>query len=299
MRILLFLVTPAFLHAQEGRKPLTLEQIHKMTPAGVKVLPDVAYREGSAAWRMDIALPEAEAKEPRPAVLMIHGGGWGNGDKRLRQFTTLMLDYAAHGYVAASVNYRLTAEATLPTPIGDVKNAVRYWRAHAKEYNLDPNHIGVYGNSAGAHLAAMVALAGKNAELESDGPYQDFSSAVQAVCTSGTPANLMKGRLGTPPRALELFGGAEGLAEKARRSSPVSYAAKTAPPYLMIQGSADPTIDPNDSRELLQALKSAGAKDVTLMMIQDAGHNVFAAHAPEAEAAMRAFFERTLRKASR
>ncbi len=266
-----------------------------MVPAGVKLLPDVAYREGSPAWRMDIAMPESAGTEPRPALVCIHGGGWGNGDKRLRQFTALMLDYAAHGFVAASVNYRLTAEATLPTPIGDVKNAVRYLRAHAKEYGLNPSRIGAYGKSAGAHLAAMLALAGKDADLEGDGPYQDYSSAVRAVCTSGTPTNLMKGRLGTPPRALELFGGPEGLAEKARRSSPVSYASKTAPPYLMIQGSADPTIPPDDSRELFQALETAGAKDVTLMMIQGAGHNVFAAHAPETEAAMRAFFERTLR----
>jgi acetyl esterase/lipase len=244
---------------------------------------------------MDIALPEGRAGEPRPGVLFVHGGGWGNGDKRLRQFTLLMLDYAAHGYVAASVNYRLTAEATLPAPIGDVKNAVRYWRAHAEEYGLDPHRVGIYGNSAGAHLAAMVALAGKGADLEGDGPYQNYSSAVQAVCTSGTPANLMKGRLGTPPRALELFGGPAGMAEKARRSSPVTYAARTAPPYLIFQGSADPTISPEDSRELFQALKAAGAKDVTLMMIEGAGHNVFAAHAPETEAAMRAFFDRVFR----
>jgi acetyl esterase/lipase len=291
----LLLLTATLLHAQEGRKPLTLEQIRAMTPAGVKVIPDVAYRNGSAAWRMDIAMPETPAKDPRPAVLMVHGGGWGNGDKRLRQFTALMLDYAAHGYVAASVNYRLTAEAALPTQIGDVKNAVRYCRAHAQQYGLDPKRIGIYGNSAGAHLAAMVALAGKDADLEGDGPDQNFSSAVQAICTSGTPTNLMKGRLGSPPRSLELFGGPEGLPEKARRSSPVTYAAKTAPPYLMIQGSADPTIPPEDSRELFRALRKAGAKDVTLMMIEDAGHNVFAAHAPETEAAMRAFFARTLR----
>ena len=290
------IVTAALLQAQDGRKPLSVGQIGEMTPAGVKFLPDVAYREGSTAWRMDIALPAVRAQEPRPALLIVHGGGWGGGDKRLRQFTALMLDYAAHGYVAASLNYRLTAEAALPAPIGDVKNAVRYWRAHAQEYGLDPDRIGVYGNSAGAHLAAMLALAGKAAELEGDGPYREFSSAVQAVCTSGTPANLMKGRLGTPPRSLALFGGPEGLAEKARRSSPVTYAAKTSPPYLMIQGSADPTIDPDDSRELFHALRAAGAKDVTLIMVQDAGHNVFTAHAPETEAAMRAFFDRTLRR---
>jgi acetyl esterase/lipase len=292
----LVLLTATILYAQDGRKPLPIEQIRQMIPAGVKFLPDVAYREGSAAWRMDIAMPEAQWKDPRPALLIVHGGGWGGGDKRLRQFTGLMLDYAAHGYVAASVNYRLTAEAALPAAIADVKNAVRYWRAHAKEYGLDPNRIGVYGNSAGAHLAAMLALAGKDADLEGDGPYQNYSSAVQAVCTSGTPTDLMKGRLGTPPRSLALFGGPEGLAEKARRSSPVTYARKSIPPYLMIQGSADATIPPDDSRELFQALRAAGAKDVTLMMIQDAGHNVFVAHAPETEAAMRAFFERTLRK---
>ena len=103
----------------------------------------------SKAWRLDLARPTAKSAEPRPAIVFIHGGGWRGGDKRRGTFLNGALDYAAKGYVCVTLNYRLLAEAPFPACIEDCKCAVRWLRANAQKYNIDPDRIGGYGNSAG------------------------------------------------------------------------------------------------------------------------------------------------------
>ncbi len=92
------------------------------------------------------------------------------------------ISYAEKGYVCISVNYRLIKEAPLPACVSDCKNAVRWLRANAEQYHVDPDRIGAFGISAGGHLVSMLGLAGTEADLEGDGTYQEFSSAVNAVC---------------------------------------------------------------------------------------------------------------------
>jgi len=134
--------------------------------ATVTVIHDIRYREGpSKQWRLDLAMPANRAGKPRPGIVVIHGGGWLEGDKS--SFTLHKYgvpgnieDFAALGFVAVTINYRLSGEAPFPAALEDCRCAVRWLRAHAGDYNLDPKHIGAYGNSAGGHLALLLGMAG-------------------------------------------------------------------------------------------------------------------------------------------
>lgn len=269
-------------------------------PEGVKVVPDIVYREGeSEAWRLDLAMPEEPGEEPRPALVFIHGGGWRSGDKRRVAFLGPTLEYATKGYVCITVEYRLVDEAPLPACIEDVKCAVRWLRAHAQDYNVDPDRVGAYGNSAGAHLAAMLALCPPTAGLDAEGPWQEHSSMVQAAVCSATPADFTamgRRRPGAARARASRFGGPEEtLEERMRQASPATYVSAEAPPLLLIHGTEDRTVPVSQSDDLVKALRQAGAKDVTYMRIEGAGHGVFRQHIEETGPAMEAFFERTLK----
>src|SRR5205085_4220926 len=144
----------------------------------------------------DLAIPKASAGKPRPAIVVIHGGGWLEGDKssfasRKYGVPGNIVDFAALGFVAVTINYRLSKEAPFPAALEDCKCAVRWLRAHARDYNLDPRHVGAYGNSAGGHLALLLGMVGPDAGLEGDGPYRDESSLVQAVVSDSGPVDLL------------------------------------------------------------------------------------------------------------
>jgi acetyl esterase/lipase len=273
-------------------------------PDGVTVVRDIAYREGdSEAWRLDLAMPDALGEEPRPALVFIHGGGWRSGDKRRAAFLGPTLEFAAKGYVCITVEYRLLQEATFPACVEDVKCAVRWLRAHAEEYNVDPERFGAYGNSAGAHLAAMLALCPPTAGLEGDGGWQEHSSMVQAAVCSATPASFlipMNNRFSAAPD------GEEDVAvqrrsrmpdEMRKKMSPITYVSAEAPPMLLFHDTADKTVFVGQADALVKALQDAGAKDVTYTKYENgSGHGVFGKNADETEPAREAFFERTLKK---
>ncbi len=267
--------------------------------AGVQLATDIAYRDGPGnAWRLDLAAPEEKGAAPRPAIVFIHGGGWRTGDKADRQWRALSLEYAAQGYVAISINYRLAREAPFPACVEDVKCAVRWLRANAGKYHVDPHRIGAYGNSAGAHLAAMLGLAGPEAKLEGDGPHQQESSLVQAVCCSATPADFSDwgegSRQGTSAVAGLLAGPAESIAQRKARASPISHVHAQAPPFLVIHGTADETVPFRQGQKLAEALEKAGAKAVSFMPIEGGAHNAFAKNEQQTKPAMAEFFARAL-----
>ncbi len=124
-------------------------------PEGIVVYHDLSYREGkSRQWKLDLAMKKDLSGKPRPGIVVIHGGGWIEGDKssfasREHGVPGNIVDFAELGFVAVTINYRLAGEAPFPAALEDCKNAVRWLRAHARDYNLDPDRIGAYGNSAG------------------------------------------------------------------------------------------------------------------------------------------------------
>ncbi len=265
-------------------------------PEGVTVKKDIAYREGNPMWVLDLYLPEGAAPEGgRPGLVVVHGGGWKNGDKAGGMWSSIPAGYAAKGYVAIGVNYRMYPEVGMLDCIADVKCAVRWLRAHAEEYGLDSDRIGAYGNSAGAHLVSILGLTSKEAGLEGDGPYKDVSSQVQAVCASATPADFIHWSSNQPASIPALTQGGGEMEENAKKASPVTYVSKDAPPFLLVHAKDDRTVPYQQGRDLSEKLKAAGA-DVTLMSYDDGGHGVFGAKQKETHPAMAEFFDRVLRK---
>jgi len=263
-----------------NRQPMTTEQMLKQVPKGVTVMPDIAYRQGNDAWKLDLAMPTERGAEPRPAIVFIHGGGWTSGDKRTGNFLNPTLEFATRGYVCITVNYRL--DASKLACVEDVKCSVRWLRAHAGEYNVDPNRIGAYGNSAGAHLAAMLGVCPASAGAEGDGPWQKYSSMVQAVVCSATPT---RPRVRSPSE------------EGGKKIAPMTYVSADAPPFLLIHEESDRVVPVRNSDDFARALREAGAKAVTYMRYNDgSGHGTFLANIKETGPAREAFFEKHLKR---
>src|SRR5262249_43170824 len=139
--------------------PRSVNAAEPTAPEDIVIFHNIAYREGpSRHWRLDLAMKKDLRGRPRPGIVVIHGGRWIEGDKssfasRKYGVPGNIEDFAALGFVAATINYRLADEAPFPAALEDCKNAVRWMRAHARDYNLDPDRIGALGNSAGGHLA--------------------------------------------------------------------------------------------------------------------------------------------------
>jgi len=154
---------------------------------------DVPYREGTnPAWRLDLAVPKDTGTRKRPAIVIIHGGGWIEGDKS--SFSDAsgdgpanIVSFAKRGYVAATINYRLAREAPYPAALEDCRSAVRWLRANAATYHIDRDHIGAYGNSAGGHLSLLLGLT-EEQPAAGDAPHGE-SSRVQAVVSDSGPVD--------------------------------------------------------------------------------------------------------------
>lgn len=263
-------------------------------PPGVRSELDIAYGGDSPAQKLDLYLPPGPVNAPRPALVVVHGGGWRGGDKQRGQWARMPAQYASDGYVAISVNYRLTGEAPWPAQIEDVKAAVRWLRAHAEKHAVDVNRIGAYGNSAGAHLVSLLGLVKQSDSLEGSGPHQEQSSMVQAVCASATPTDFLNWREpGAVPERLGqtfLAGPSDTLRDRARQASPITYARGDATPFLLIHGTADRTVPIGQSDRFAKALREAGAKQVRYMIFDEETHGVFQRQRLLTYPAMKAFF---------
>ncbi|MGB7328817.1 MAG: alpha/beta hydrolase [Rubripirellula sp.] len=246
----------------------------------INVLRDVVFGTGGGRdLTMHIVLPKSAAPNPVPAYVWIHGGGWQGGTKDggVGQVVPLVRD----GFVGATIEYRLTGEASFPAQIEDCKCAIRYLRAHAEKYNIDPKRIAVGGSSAGGHLAALMGTSAGVDDLEGSGGWQDQSSAVQAVVDLYGPTDFRafvttKGfeghnRSGSPES--KLLGGGEVASnvEGIKRVNPITYIDKADPPFLIIHGTADKTVPVNQSEAMHEALRAAGVTS-KIHLIEGAGH---------------------------
>lgn len=268
-------------------------------PSDVEWQPDIEYRNGNPKWTLDLAAPKDRGGPPRPGIVFVHGGGWRGGDKGGGQWRRLPIEYAQKGYVCITVNYRLTDEAPFPACLEDVKCAVRWFRAHAEEYHLDPERIGAYGNSAGAHLVSMLGLVDRDKDLEGDGPYRRQSSLVQAVFCSAVPTDFADWHVSIKGhRALEPFlaGPERSLAERVRQASPIHYVSSEAPPFFVLHGTSDTTVNVRQADRFVEALHRANARDVSYARVEGVGHGVFGQRPEISGPAMETFFSRTIGK---
>ncbi len=245
--------------------------------------------------RLNIRRPEPLPAAPMPAVMYIHGGAWMHGDRTVDR--NPFLDGC--GFFTISVDYRLSGQATFPAQLHDVKAAIRWLRAHAVEYHVDPARIGVWGHSSGAHLAALLGVTGDLADLEGDVGGAGPSSRVQAVAGISTPTDFsrMGGWHDAPdaPEAQLIGGPVPARPTEARRVSPVTYVQAGMPPFLLIYGDQDEIVPPEQSRLLAERLSAAG-EDVTVVEMRGSGHNFDLSdpNLPEANRLVQVFFRERL-----
>ncbi len=269
----------------------------------VEELHDVGYDDRfGAATTMDVYLP-TDGKIDRPAVLLIHGGGWSKFSKEtyIKQGQRL----AGAGYVAASINYRLTPAGEYPKQFQDCICALAFLRAHAGDWGLDPDRVAVMGYSAGGHLASLLGV-------NIDEP--DFAPDCQAGGTYA-PAAVISG---AGPQDLEdmawadavkaLIGGTlDEYPDRYRKASPIFHAAADSPPFLFIHGTGDLFVPIAHSRRMRDALRDLGV-DARLLELAGGGHllnsgadpgqvdGMTSADSPEAWAAIIDFLDRTVGK---
>lgn len=250
---------------------------------------------GNDYQMLDLYIP-LDAKGPLPVIVWFHGGGWYGGDKGGVWDEPR---YTGSGYAVASVNYRYSKQAVFPAQIEDCKAAIRFLRAQAKKYNLDSAHIGVWGISAGGHLAALLGASNGVKDLEGAvGKYPEQSSDVQAAVTISGPADLT---LPHQPNEIlgpiySLIGGSvENNKAVAIRASPITYAGKHSAPMLIIHGQAD-AIVPIKHAEVLEAAMEKASVEVKLLALKDTGHVGGKIDAPETRKEIADFFARHLRK---
>jgi acetyl esterase/lipase len=233
---------------------------------------NVPYLGADRAEKGDLYLPALDSTKPRPAVVIIHGGGWTSGDKGANREINIGTTLANAGYVCLSINYRLQTKdgpPAWPGNLRDCKVAVRYLRVHAKELNIDIKNIGVIGGSAGGHLAAMVGLTGDNKTLDPVDSHPGVSTRVQAVVDMYGPMADDKKRL---ERLVPIVGATfSDKPEAFRAFSPLNHIDAGDPPVLILHGTADTIVDVADSERFAAALKKAGARH-ELVIIPEAPH---------------------------
>ncbi len=288
----LLLTSATFAQEPKADAKKAKQQAPIQLPAGVTALRDLAYvPDGHERQKLDLYLPEKGDK--LPVVVWIHGGGWEAGSKERPP----VIAFTAKGYAAASINYRLSQHAVFPAQIEDCKAAIRWLRANAAKYRLDPDRIGVWGLSAGGHLVALLGTSGGVKEFDK-GENLSFSSRVQAVCDWAGPSDflsLISAQVAQNSKGpvAKLFGGPlKEHEDLAKLASPTAHAGKDAPPFLIMHGEKDNLV-PQRQAELLQdALKKAGA-DSTLVIVPGGGHVFFS---QENNQRVVDFFDHTLLK---
>jgi gluconolactonase len=201
-----------------------------------------------------------DAEKPRPAVVVVHGGGWLNGDKT--KFRALTLALAERGYVTAAIEYRLGGEAHFPAAIHDCNAAVRYLKANAKQLGIDPDRIGAIGGSAGGHLVGLMASGFKNPQLQGSGGYANQSSKLKAAIVMAGPLQMITGSVAERSRTHPSESNSNKWLGKTVDEAPELYRLadafeqidKDCPPILFMTGEFDNPSRNRPSRDRLQSL---------------------------------------------
>jgi acetyl esterase/lipase len=271
---------------------MNLRAAEKRTYLNVEYVPG-----GHERHKLDIYLPEkVKNTKPVPIVIWIHGGAWRAGNKKNCRSRVFLED----GFSAASINYRLSQHAIFPAQIEDCKAAIRYLRANAKKYNIDPDRMGVWGSSAGGHLVALLGTTSDFKDFDK-GPNLHISSKVQAVCDFFGPTDFTKMKdfeskmdhdAADSPESKLVGGPIQENKEACKRANPITYVSMKDPPFLIVHGDKDPLVPHNQSELLYKALKKADV-DVKFHTVEGGGHGFRDA---QVNRMVREFFNRHLKK---
>lgn len=230
--------------------------------------------------RLDVLQPAERTRDRLPAVIWVHGGGWLEGWYIDGDSWWCCPPLAAAGFITVSISYRMSDEAVFPAQIHDVKGAIRWVRANAADLGVDPARIGIWGHSAGGHLAALAGVTGDLPELEGTVGPAGHSSAVQAVVTGSPPTDFTGDGQALTGEAISyvasLFGGI-GPEKRVlmRLASPACRAHAGAAPTLVVHGDADELVPVSQGDILVERLRAAGAP-VEYERMPGADHMLFA-----------------------
>ena len=231
----------------------------------ITVWKDIVYTVANGhELKLDIAVPNC-LKSPAPAIVDIPGGAW----RVIRKSSEDALFYATYGFIGVSITHRTSDIAPFPAAVHDCKTVIRWLRAHAEEYHIDPDKIGVTGFSSGGHLAVLLGTSGGDSYLEGHGGHEGYSSRVQAVVDHFGPTDFLKMNVTdladrsdvfSPDSAPSLFlgGPIREKADLARLANPIIYIDAEDPPVLIGHGEKDAMVVVNQSEILYEALKKAG-----------------------------------------
>lgn len=261
---------------------------------GVTGYPDITYQTlpGYRPLKLDLFLPPASfaAAGPRPLIVYVHGGGWMAGGPRRSaayvDWPKVLAALAAKGYVVASVSYRFSREAPFPAAIQDVKASIRWLRANATRYKIDPKRAAIWGQSAGGHLAALAGVSCRVAALEPGARIEPKAANVETVASTAAGSDQasdcvqavvgwfgiydfasMAKRAAPPPgmppgpSADDLFLGCPAgdcTPQQRAFASPVTYVDRRDPPVLLMHGSDDRTVPETQTETFDAALRAAG-----------------------------------------
>jgi acetyl esterase/lipase len=263
------LLTVAWCVAVSGQ---TLTTVEYAKPAGKSLL-------------MDLRVPDGNG--PFPVILFLHSGAWITGDRTggpaIRQ--------VSRGYAVASIDYRLAPQSTWPAQLDDCNEAIRWLRAHASQYRLDPDRIGVFGTSAGGHLAAVVGTTGEKvkAVIDQYGPTDLLKLEEQKL-----PCIPLNGNASFMPPSLLMGCPIQDCKEKTATASPMTYATPDDPPFLIMHGQRDCLVPWQQSQMLYDALR-ANDVDATLYLLPNAEHADDEFNAPEWKAVVDEWLDAHLR----
>jgi acetyl esterase/lipase len=251
--------------------PAALKKV-PVYPKTVTVLKDVAYLGGTRKEKADIYSPlDHDKAKPLPGIIVIHGGGFNDGDKARGRELNISENLTLKGYVCMSINYKLRrtqGQVTWPQSVHDAKAAVRYLRKEAANLGVDPEKIGVIGCSAGCNLSMMLATTGPADGFDAvkGEPYQDVSARVTCAIGFYGAVDLMK------YHDMKMFAKTrEEAPELYKKGSPITYLDAKDPPMLLVHGTADVTVPLSQSETYLKIAKEKGAPCV-LEVIPDAPH---------------------------
>lgn len=262
-------------------------------PEGTTVYRNLAYvSNGHERQKLDLYVPEEG--ERLPLIIWVHGGAFRAGSRT----DHVPLEYLAAGYAVASINYRLSQQAIFPAQIEDAKAAVRWLRANAETYCLDPGRFGAWGASAGGHLVAMLGTTG-DVEAYEVGENLEASSRVQAVVDYFGPTDFLQMDAQRLPDGMvhdapdspesELIGGPiQENKDRVARANPIIYVSEGDPPFLIVHGDREPLVPYGQSVLLKKVLEEAGVL-VSPYTVKGGGHGGFTD--PKVAELTRAFFQ--------
>ena len=269
-----------------------------MAQAQVETIPDVVYgHKDGLAMTFDVVKPKANANGA--AVIFMVSGGWVSNYRPPQQAATQFKDLLDKGFTLIAVRHGSSPKYLIPEIVSDVRRAVRFIRHNAKQWGVDPDRLGVFGGSAGGHLALVLGTASDNGDPNAKEDFMKESDRVASVVAYFPPVDLRPLARGLNPErtggTLDRFPALNFEKEKAADYSPIVHVSPDDPPTLLIHGDKDTLVPVNNSKVIHEAFQKNNVK-TQLIIIEGAEHGFRGEDAKRAGAAMVAWFEQTLLK---